>query len=308
MSTTAERNGAAAETGIHARLVELTPKLAHQLLQRNKHNRGIANARVEQYAADMRRGDWQINGEAIKVSRDGQILDGQHRLLAILEADTPIQTLLITGLPPETQETMDQGRSRSFADALKLRGEKSYATLASAVRLVCLYERDGVPFHDGGRKSAPSIAQLSRTLDRNPELRGSVEFARSIPRPWLSQSVVAGLHHLFSIADADSARDFFRKLATGEDLSSTSPIYVLRERLIAEHADKASRLNHRALLAFIIRAWNAYMDGETIRRLVFNPGGANPDRFPAVRGLVDPVVGAADEPQESEGGGHRCAA
>jgi hypothetical protein len=287
--------------GVRARLVELTPKKAEKLLEHNVHNRGVNWTRVQQYASDMRKGDWQINGEAIKVAADGQILDGQHRLLAILEADTPVQTLLITGLAPETQETMDQGKARGFGDALKLRGEKQYTMLAAAVRIVCLYERDGVPFHDGGRKPAPSIAQLSRTLERNGELRDSVEFASAHRRPWLPTTVVAALHHLFAIADAESAADFFSKLATGDELSASSPIYVLRERLIAEHADKDRHLNPKVQLAFIIRTWNAYMEGETIRRLVFNAGGANPDRFPAIFGLADPTTGAPAA--ESEGGG-----
>lgn len=277
----------APDQGVNARLVQLTPAQAEQLLARNTRNRGVQQARVEQYAADMVKGDWQINGEAIKISRDGVILDGQHRLLAITEARVPVTTLLITGLAPETQETMDQGRGRSFGDALKLRGEKQYTTLAAAVRTVCLYERDGVPFHDSGRRPAPTIAQLSRTLERNPELRDSVTFALSMRRPWLPATTVAALHHLFSAVAEDCADDFFRKLATGEELAASSPIYVLRERLIAEHADKMTSLHNRVLLAFVVRAWNAYMQGETLRRLVFNPGGANPDRFPAIHGLVD---------------------
>lgn len=273
----------AAPAGIKAQVMEITPKLAEKLLARNTHNRGISTSRIGQYAADIRKGDWQLNGEAIKIAQTGQILDGQHRLLAILEADRPMTSLLITGLPAETQETMDQGRARSFGDVLKLRGEENYYSLAAAVRMVCLYERDGIPFTAG--RPAPTVQQLSRTLERNPEIRESVKLALRLQRPWIANSVVAAMHYLFSVAHEADANDFITRLATGEDLQVVDAIYVLRERLIKEHYAVAS-VHSQVKLAFIVRAWNAYRAGETLTRLVWNPGGSQPDRFPEIDGLA----------------------
>lgn len=273
-------------SGIKARLVTITPKMAENILARNTHNRGIRTSAVQAYAADIRKGDWQLNGEAIKISATGKILDGQHRLHAVIEADEPIETLMITGLADETQETMDQGRSRSFADVLKLRGEGEYTNLGAAVRMVCLYERDGVPYTAG--RPAPSVKQLSRTLERNPEIRDSVKLAARLRRPWIGVSVLAAMHYLFSVANPEDANDFVTKLATGENMRAGDPPYVLRERLIKEHYDTGG-LHSRAKLAFVVRAWNAYRRGETLTRLVFNPGGANPDRFPSIDGLAEPA-------------------
>lgn len=272
---------------INARLAEITPAMAEQLLARNTHNRSPSMARVAQYAIDMRKGDWQVNGEAIKISADGRILDGQHRLMAILEADTPVHTLLITGLPAETQETMDQGRARTFADVLKLRGERDYFNLAAAVRIVYLYERDGVPFQAGGRLGAPTVQQLCRCLERNPEIRDSVRLGSSLHRSWLSASTIAGMHYLFSIADPTDAEDFITKVCTGAHIGPGDATYMLRERLIKEHYD-ATGLHLKVKMAFVVRAWNAYRCGETLARLVWTPGGHNPDRFPQIDGLAAP--------------------
>lgn len=281
------------QTGITARLVEITPKLAEQLLARNTHNRSVSQPRIDQYAADIAKGDWQVNGEAIKIAHTGQILDGQHRLAAILAADKPISTLLITGLEPEVQETMDQGRARSFGDVLKLRGEANFNELGAAVRMVCLYERDGAPYQTG-RTVVPSVQQLSRTLERNPDIRDSVKLAVGRRRPWLGASQIAAMHYLLSIADPADADDFIGRLISGENLASGDPILTLRERLQKEHYD-GSHLHLRVKLAFVARAWNAYRRGETIRRLVFNPGGSSPDRFPLIDGLAQP-----DQPTPSE--------
>lgn len=277
---------------VEAKLVTITPEMALSLLARNRKNRSVTNARVMQYAADMKKGAWQINGEAIKVSADGRVLDGQHRLMAILEADTKIETLLITGLDPTVQETMDQGRNRSFADVLKLRGEKHYTTLSSAVRMVCLYERDGVPFKLWGGAS-PSVMEMSKTLERNADIRDSVRFAVSHPRGWVANTTVGGLHYLLSIASDVDAHAFMTRLLTGEDLSCDNPIYVLRERLIKEHQTIGRSLSSETKIAFVVKAWNAWRRGENIARLVWQPGGASPDRFPGIDGLAERY----DEPE-----------
>lgn len=278
----------ATTTGISARLATITPEDAEELLLANDHNRSVERARVTQYANDLRNGTWDLNGEAIKVAESGRLLDGQHRLMAVLEADTPMTTLLITGLPDEAQETMDQGKPRSFADVLKLRGEKYCTGLAGATRMVFAYERDGVPFVISGRHGTPSVPQLSRTLERNPELRDSVRLAYEyMRRPWVPVTTIAGLHYLFASASQEDADDFVHRLASGADLGVDDPRYVLRERLIREHAQTDERrISAKVKTAFIVLAWNAYRQGEPLERLRWNPGGASPDRFPDIDGLV----------------------
>jgi hypothetical protein len=216
---------------VQARLISVTPELAAKWLELNDHNRGVVTARVDQYAADMRRGEWRVNGEAIKISADGKILDGQHRLLAVLEADVAIETLVITGLEPEAQETMDQGRARSLADVFKLRGEKYHNPLATATRTLCAVRalRRGRPARV---PAGADRAQASRTLERNPELRDSVAFAYGFRRPWMPSSQMGALHFLFATVDREAADDFLTKLRTGEGLGAADAIYVLREQLM----------------------------------------------------------------------------
>lgn len=267
---------------IQAKLVTITPKKANELLERNWHNRRINFRLVEQFAADMRAGNWQINGEAIKISFDGLLLDGQHRLHAVIESDMSVQMLVITGLPADSQETMDQGRPRSFADVLKLRGEHDYCVLSTAVRIVYLMGRDGVPF-TGGRPQ-PSIKAMAATLAAHPGIRDSVKLAASLKRRWLPSTMFAAFHYLFTQVSADDATDFFLKVATGENLTADHPCYTLRERLIKEHHDPAG-IHQRTKTAFIVKAWNAYRAGEPLQRLMWVGGGTSPDRFPQIDGF-----------------------
>jgi hypothetical protein len=283
--TEPSQDGPPAAVQIKAQRIKLTPQRAHDLLSHNTHNRGVSRQRVSQYTADIRAGNWRFNGEAIKIAHTGQILDGQHRLIAVIDADRSIDTLLITGLPPEAQETMDQGRARTLGDVLKLRGERNYLNLAAATRLVALYERDGIPFLDAYRP-APTVHECLRTLDRNPDLRASVKLADELSRGALVPvSAAGGLHYLFAIADPADAEDFIRKLLRGDNLHATSPVFVLRARLLADLRDRQLRPKER--LALVVKAWNAYRRGDTITRIGWNPGGAHPEKFPAIDGLAN---------------------
>lgn len=95
--------------GITAEVRKVTPELAKTWLGTTEKNRTFRKSRVAQYAADMKAGRWQLNGEAIKFDKNGHLLNGQHRLHAVVRADTTVPMLVISGLDPETRTTMDSG-------------------------------------------------------------------------------------------------------------------------------------------------------------------------------------------------------
>lgn len=91
------------EEKITAKVETITPDIAKTMLGENVNNRRISHDNVNMFAREMRNGEWRFNGEAIKFSKDGRLLDGQHRLLAVIAADKPLTTLVIRGLEDETQ-------------------------------------------------------------------------------------------------------------------------------------------------------------------------------------------------------------
>ncbi|WP_030795548.1 hypothetical protein [Streptomyces sp. NRRL S-920] len=95
--------------GPSAHIIELHPQLASRVLRRNTKNRNVRAATVEDYVRDIQANTWPLNGEAIKVDVQGNVLDGQHRLHAVVKANEPVTTFIVGGLPPETQATMDSG-------------------------------------------------------------------------------------------------------------------------------------------------------------------------------------------------------
>jgi hypothetical protein len=68
----------------------ITPDMAADLLAVNVSNRNVRQRRVDQYARDMQVGRWQPTGEPITISDTGKLLNGQHRLMAVVQAGVTV--------------------------------------------------------------------------------------------------------------------------------------------------------------------------------------------------------------------------
>lgn len=99
----------------------ITPELAGRWLTANKHNRPVLRATVRRYAEDMKAGRWELNAQGISFKENGELADGQHRLLAIIEADRPV-TMMVTFGVPDTSFIYDRGRGRSQTNVLQMLG------------------------------------------------------------------------------------------------------------------------------------------------------------------------------------------
>src|SRR5689334_16796059 len=143
---------------MRTRVVLVTPKLAREWLEKNDCNRPLSLATVARYAADMRAGKWELNGETIIFSKRG-LLDGQHRLHAVIEADVSVEMLVVHDVECRAFSTIDSGKARTFADVLGIDGHKNASVLASSVNLLDAYER-GNPFLGGTSSTKSQLAEV----------------------------------------------------------------------------------------------------------------------------------------------------
>jgi hypothetical protein len=271
------KNTVPAQRGPQYKVTDVTPAIAEEWLSQNTHNRNLREAAVDAYARDMAAGNWTENGEAIKFAADGTLLDGQHRLWAITQSGVTIRLLVVTGLEFGSQETMDDGRKRTLADALTLRKETNAVQLAAITRRSLMWTQ-GIYRNVGSRP--PTNSECLQFFEAHPELRDSTSVAVSLRKAVALPSSVVGLTHwVFSGIDGEDADWFFERLGTGANLPQYHPVLTLRKKA-REASESPGRVPEDMLLAFTIKAWNAYRDGEEVRLLRFKPGGANPEKFP----------------------------
>lgn len=258
-------------------IVWIDPEFAEQLLLRNTHNRNYNEDVVGRIARDITEDDYQLNGETVKIADDGTIIDGQHRLWAIVKAGKGVWTVMVTGLPMHVQETVDRVKVRNIRDALTLRKEPNANILAGALAGAIVLQ-SGMPTDVA--KVWPSIPQAMEYLEAHPEIRASLPIADQLSRTMRTSSTsAAALHHIFAKIDEEDANDFFAKLTSGADLPVDSPIYRLRDFMFKE-LQAQRRVPTIRLHAYYIKAWNAYRSGTPMLVLRWSTGGSHPEPFP----------------------------
>ena len=259
---------------IEAGIQTITPKLAIRWLEANHGNRNVRERVVTAYARDMQAGRWRLTGEAIKFSADDRLIDGQHRLRAVVQAGVNVDMMVVRGLENEVQEVLDSGAGRTAGDALRMRGETNYSNLAASVRAALMYQ-DGRLYHGGSHKY--THGEVIEFLEKNPEMRDAVEFAvglrHQIDIPVSTLSVC--IWRLSQVAP-DDCTIFFTKLGKKTGFVEGDPILALDRRLA--EVRRANRILDRTdYLSLVFRAWNAWRVRKSIQKLPIAVRGAQVD-------------------------------
>jgi hypothetical protein len=272
---TAAPDPAAARPPARAELMVITPEMARDRMDRHREvvegrqiagmgkardNRPVRWGDVTAYSRDMQAGNWRANGETIKHDWDGAVIDGQHRYLACMMAETPFEAWVITGLDPDDQDTVDIGIKRKLADQLAINGEANAPALAAIARwsLRWLKGVRGGTFRSGGTFN-PTQQELLEYIAHTPHLRDATSFAmRSYAQFRLVRPSAYGMAWLlFNGSNAVAAQVFFDGLLTGAGLTLRHPVLELRDRLM--HArDRDEKIGEQQQLAWLIIAWNAF--------------------------------------------------
>ncbi len=235
--------------------IELTPALAEILLASNPDNRRVSDAVVDRYATDIREGNWKLNGETIKVSADGLLNDGQHRCSAVAKAGRSIHTIIIFGVDRDSRLTIDQGKIRTPGEYLGMQGVPDGNHAAAVAKLIWQFNTYGLV--SSSSHFAPTKSQIQEAFKTNPTILDSV---RAIPKRASlvgGTSVLAFCHFMFAKRDVAAAKYFIDRLVKGNGLNEGEPIFLARERLLA---DRRMPLSDKVELLF--RAWNLHRRGE----------------------------------------------
>lgn len=213
----------------------MTPKWASQILEHNTHNRSARPTMVRRIARDIACGRWQLTPQTVSIASNGKLLDGQHRLMAVVQAGEPVPMMLATDCPFECFTAIDTGQSRSPGDILKIEGVSNYTHVASIIRLVHLYNT----FPHGvwqGNAAVVSKQEILETYRADADAWDSVtQLAMGFHRaPCVQVSAIGAFLYLYQSNAAPSAddewlsRDYLKLYSTGEMLSAGNPILALR--------------------------------------------------------------------------------
>ena len=241
-------------------------------MEHNTANRPLSEKHAKKLAREMELGRWQPNGDAIRFTKSGELIDGQHRLAAVILSGITITSLVVEDLENEVFSTIDANKPRSGADTLAHGGVPNASLISAALKVVDLVSSGRGDYIGSWQFTNADVQEL---FYAHPRIIESANIARK--QKICSPSIMAGLHYLFSLVDEDEADRFVSDVQSGSNLSDGDGVYHFRERIMQNiYMRRQLRSNYVAALA--IKAWNARRTGRKVGMLKY----LDSEQFPII--------------------------
>jgi hypothetical protein len=246
------------------KVITLTPDLARTWLQRNLGNRPIKKSNVVAISEQIKKGRWKMTGDAIRFSNTGKLIDGQHRLSAIVEAGIPVQTLVITGLADEIFDVIDTGSGRSKSDVVFI----DFALTPAVAKLVSSSAGMAMQYEAGvySFKGKVGNHELLTWVRNNTEIISASEYViANVPHESPAPKSVACAFYFFAgKLDQDKAGRFLERFMVGAVDGPEDNLLHLRNFLMNARALRRP-VQNSDIFGRMIKIWNAERKNKPIK-------------------------------------------
>lgn len=254
----------------------ITPAKAREYLDKSGGNRNISKVVVESYALTMKQGKWLLNGEPIVFDVDDVLLNGHHRLHAVIKAGVPIKTFVTRGVEHDSYTTFDCGRHRTVGQLISMQGINNYNTVAATVSTsyklannMVVGENHGIE-KGRGRTNTMMIEMFNQ--DRELYITcGSFAVAMRNKCNIIECSIIGGVTHFLVRHcgyNIEFVKGFFRSVCS-LDTCELPMLDLFRKRLI-ENKTALRKTPRSVIVALLIKTWNFYVTGTTRKILAFD--------------------------------------
>ncbi len=248
---------------IHTETILVTPDMARAWLARNVVNRKLSQTYIDKVVWDIQRGRFDYNHESVGFNVRDELIDGQHRLTAVVKAGVPVRLRVSFNVPGGYHSTMNVGRARTAADVL----HRSTRDVAICKALILL--------EAPGHRSSASMIELT-FLDHE---RSILWAHKALPiQRGVTAALAAGFVYAYPTAPQEVGA-FAHAFMNFQGSKTTDPVVVLRRYVESPRRASGPR-THASLAA--LRCLQAYCEGESIARVLVSEQGL--EYFAARRG------------------------
>jgi len=255
-------------------VLSVTPKMAHEWLDSlSSHQRSVSPNYVTQLARKMRNGQWRLTAEPITFDTDGKLIEGQHRLRAVIESGVAVEFMVVRGAPAESFAVIDQGRRRNAAQFY----DGKYAGQVMAGARFLRHIEVHLPYNTAA--SAGSWNQLSMDdqleyVTTWPELAEAAPLVEPLSRRSAliqvpSRYVLPVVAQAMRTEHADRIAGFLTGMHTGQGLDGDNDPRMLLHRRFTSMLRAQLMSSQGADLAYSLtaKAWNFYVEGAQMKLL-----------------------------------------
>lgn len=251
----------------------ITPEIAKAYLEHNTTNRNPNKNQVAYYARMMSEGKWVLNGESIIFDSEGNLIDGQHRLMAVVLANTPIQAIVVRDVEHEAFITIDRGKTRSISDAFSIKGISNSHRVSSIIRRFIIMNRmntlgslGSLQTTGGTEKTGKNKVSIQETLEEynlRPEFwQEENSFASSCCSRFniLSGTEIATVSSYLQLTKGYSAEvvhNFFKQIFF-EEHTKNKTLALFRRMAINDAMKERGRMTSLYKTQILVKSWEAY--------------------------------------------------
>jgi hypothetical protein len=259
---------------------KIYPPMAQKMLDNQIHNRKLKNQLIYRLIQDLKAGKWPLTGEAIIENDKGQVINGQHRLTAIVKSGIPMVTLIIRGIKEDAEAAIDTGRQRTPGDVFQLRGVNFSSFISRTSKLMVMFDTKLDEIieaqritRDIGTISNPVIYQYY--LDHKNEIETACfHFKKNHPSIIKTgRSVMSFVLAYLKRIDEAKAYEFIESYETGTLKNKNwRPLMEIRDDFMTRDRKKV-KLNELHKISTLFGLWNVIYHGdslETVKENVLN--------------------------------------
>lgn len=250
-------------TGVRTLTIMVTPEKAAAWLKLNVKNRAIKKYFVERYKKDFISKQWAAIGDPIRFNKEGRMMDGQHRLTAIVATGVSVKMQVCVGIEPEAFAYIDSGARRVASDVLRMEGVSRAPAVAAVVNTVA-------------KNNTTYATQLTAAQNRDIYLTDpsgydeAAEASRQANKITMASSYGA-FYYVASKKYPEEVRSFHREFVSGiGDSVGFSAIRVVRDHLMTNYppgkrAGYTTQADIAIKIAWAFNRWLANMETKVVK-------------------------------------------
>lgn len=252
------------------RKVKVTPSMASELLKKNSNNRRINQGIVANYASMMINGKWKEDTfELIKIDLNGNILDGQHRLTAIVKSGISINLHLVDGMEENVFDVLDTGKKRNTTDIFHISGVKNSNIMPSIIKLHQFLLENRNTRHSRHMSNVESLELYNKRQTFYDEIaKCTLTYYNNFSKLVAPQYIGGILSYIADHYDLDYAKRFMTALVNGEN-NKTNAINLFTKKIIDSRISKKYTMTDTMLIALFLKTFACWRDRKSVNFLKF---------------------------------------
>ena len=254
---------------------QITPDFAERVLEtKNRKNRTVKPANLKRLISSIDNGEWTLTNQGIAFDKDGNLLDGQHRLLAIVKTGKTLPIMVARNMDPKIFNCVDTGSARTAADGLYIKGSAASKHLAAGIKVYLLYHT--YPKGTWRNVVVPTHVEIHNEYERQKADWDKIIHEMGIyHRKFHCFNLSVGVPFYKLVLEKNYSEqilsEFFTQFSEGTNLDIDNPILSFRNQMMQKGFRVRGSFYQRYQLNAFIRLFNYYINGVKKTRFMAPP-------------------------------------